>query len=40
MKAHLKYHGMETYFNVISFKNVREIIEWNVILYYESEWRP
>jgi len=34
MKTHLKSHyRMETCFNGMSFKNVREIIEWNVILY-------
>jgi len=33
MKAHLKYHVMETCFNGMTFKNFREIIEWNVILY-------
>jgi len=27
MKAHFKYHVMETSFNGMSFKNVREIIE-------------
>jgi len=36
MKAHLKYHVMETCFNGMFFKNVREIIEWN----NESEWGP
>jgi len=31
MKAHLKHHVLETCFNGMSFKIVREIIEWNVI---------
>jgi len=33
MKAHLRYHVMDTCFNNMSLKNDREIIEWNVMLY-------
>jgi len=31
MKVHSEYHVMKNCFNGISFKNVRDIIEWNVI---------